>query len=114
MSNKEKNGARIVVNIDFKGDIIIDKRDFFTEELFVFGDREEQLKQVKEAILEKTKDLNEIDKIKLTLVFKQLESIMLSMDSEMKQQSTSMDKYTIELYYSPSPQYTSIMKKQKP
>jgi len=110
---KEKNAARIVFNVDFNNDIIIDGKDFISSEIFVFGDRKGQIKQIKEDILEKTQSLTDSDKIKLNLVFKQVESIMLEMSEEVMQQKVSMDKYKIELYYSPAPQLTNIMRKQK-
>lgn len=110
---KEKYGARIIFNIDFKNDILIEGKDFLTGEILVYGDKKDQFKQLKEEVLNKSESLNDSEKIKLNLVFKQLEDIMTNMSEEIKQQSTSIDKYKVELYYSPSPQYTAIMKKQK-
>ncbi len=110
---KDKNAARINFNIDFNNDIIIDGKDFINSEIIVFGDRKGQIKQIKEEIYEKTKTLTDSEKIKLNLVFKQLESIMLEMSEEVPQQKVSMDQYKIELYYSPAPQLTTIMRKQK-
>lgn len=110
---KEKYGARIIFNIDFKNDILIEGKDFLTGEILVYGDKKDQFKQLKEEVLNKSEYLNDSEKIKLNLVFKQLEDIMTNMSEEIKQQSTSIDKYKVELYYSPSPQYTAIMKKQK-
>ncbi len=110
---KEKYGARIIFNIDFKNDILIEGKDFLTGEILVYGDKKDQFKQLKEEVLNKSESLNDSEKIKLNLVFKQLEDIMTNMNEEIKQQSTSIDKYKVELYYSPSPQYTAIMKKQK-